>query len=109
MLGDHLGSSSVVLDGDGGVRQPRGVHPYGETSFGSFARKRYRFTGKERDEESGLGYHGARYYAPWLGRWTSCDPDRRRPHRTSSNSYTGLGGNPSTSPTPAAGTRTSPR
>ena len=28
--------------------------PYGETSFGSFARKRYRFTGKERDEESGL-------------------------------------------------------
>ena len=37
-------------------------------------RKRYRYTGKERDEESGLYYHGARYYAPWLGRWTSCDP-----------------------------------
>jgi RHS repeat-associated protein len=48
--------------------------PYGETSFGSFARKRYRFTGKERDEESGLYYHGARYYAPWLARWVSCDP-----------------------------------
>ena len=48
--------------------------PYGETSFGSFARKRYRFTGKERDEESGLSYHGARYYAPGLGRWTSSDP-----------------------------------
>src|SRR5262249_29644060 len=29
---------------------------------------------KERDEESGLCYHGARYYAPWLGIWTSCDP-----------------------------------
>ena len=28
----------------------------------------------ERDEESGLSYHGARYYAAWLGRWTSCDP-----------------------------------
>ena len=28
----------------------------------------------ERDEESGFGYHGARYYVPWLGRWTSCDP-----------------------------------
>jgi hypothetical protein len=25
-------------------------------SFGSYARKRYRFTGKERDEESGLCY-----------------------------------------------------
>ena len=48
--------------------------PYGETSFGSFARKRYRFTGKERDEESGLSYHGARYYSPWVGRWLSPDP-----------------------------------
>ena len=28
----------------------------------------------ERDEETGLGYHNARYYAPWLGRWTACDP-----------------------------------
>jgi len=36
--------------------------------------KRYRFTGKERDEESGLYYHGARYYAAWLGRWLSADP-----------------------------------
>ena len=38
------------------------------------ASKRYRFTGKERDEESGLNYHGARYYAPWLCRWVSVDP-----------------------------------
>ena len=36
--------------------------------------KRYRYTGKERDEETGLYYHGARYYAPWLGRWISFDP-----------------------------------
>jgi len=28
----------------------------------------------ERDEESGLSYQGARYYAPWLGQWTSCEP-----------------------------------
>ena len=48
--------------------------PYGETSFGSFARKRYRFTGKERDEENGLYYHGARYYAHWIAEWLSCDP-----------------------------------
>jgi hypothetical protein len=44
------------------------VHSQTETS------KRYRYTGKERDEESGLYYHGARYYAPWLGRWTAIDP-----------------------------------
>jgi RHS repeat-associated protein len=36
--------------------------------------KRYRYTGKERDEETGFGYHSARYLAPWLGRWTSADP-----------------------------------
>ena len=53
--------------------------PYGSTSYQAVARqtdlpKRYRYTGKERDEENDLYYHGARYYAPWLGRWTSCDP-----------------------------------
>ena len=37
-------------------------------------RKRYRYTGKEKDEETGLYYHGARYYAPWLGMWTAADP-----------------------------------
>ena len=35
--------------------------------------KRYRYTGKERDEETGLYYHGARQYAAWLGRWTRAD------------------------------------
>jgi RHS repeat-associated protein len=77
-LADHLGSSHVVVGGAGpGDRafvDREEYHPYGETSFGSFGRKRYRFSGKERDEESGLGYFEARYYASWLARWTSCDP-----------------------------------
>jgi RHS repeat-associated protein len=73
-LSDHLDSSSVVVDDVGNWVNREEYTPYGETSFGSFARKRYRFTGKERDEESGLNYHGARYYAPWLGKWISCDP-----------------------------------
>jgi RHS repeat-associated protein len=34
----------------------------------------YRYVGKERDEESGLYYYGARFYAPWLCRFMSCDP-----------------------------------
>jgi RHS repeat-associated protein len=73
-LGDHLGSSTTVLDAAGGFVNREEYTPYGQTSFGSYAKKRYRFTGKERDEESGLAYHGARYYAPWLCRWTSSDP-----------------------------------
>jgi RHS repeat-associated protein len=53
--------------------------PFGSTTYsvadkGTETPNRYRYTGKERDEESGFYYHGARYYAPWLGRWTSCDP-----------------------------------
>ncbi len=73
-LGDHLGSSILVIDDSGNWLNREEYSPYGETSFGSFARKRYRFGGKERDEESGLYYHGARYYEPWLGKWVSCDP-----------------------------------
>ena len=73
-LGDHLGSSNVVVDGSGDLINREEYRPYGESSFGSFARKRYRFTGKERDEESELYYHGARYYAPRLCRWTAADP-----------------------------------
>jgi RHS repeat-associated protein len=35
--------------------------------------KRYRYTGKERDDSSGLCHYGARYLAPWLTRWISPD------------------------------------
>jgi RHS repeat-associated protein len=73
-LGDHLGSNNLAINEGGSFINREEYTPYGETSFGSFARKRYRFTGKERDEESGLYYHMARYYAPWVARWVSCDP-----------------------------------
>jgi RHS repeat-associated protein len=55
-------------------------HPFGTTAYWSassateVSRRRYRYTGNEKDEETGLYYHGARYYAPWLGRWTAADP-----------------------------------
>jgi hypothetical protein len=34
----------------------------------------YRFTGKERDEETGLYYYGARYLDSKASRWLSADP-----------------------------------
>ena len=55
-------------------------YAYGSTAYSAssssadLSLKRYRFTGKERDEETGLDYFGVRYYASWLGRWTSADP-----------------------------------
>jgi len=77
-LGDHLGSSNVMLGGptatDDNFINREELFPYGETSFGKFGSKRYRFTGKERDQESGLNLHGVRFLALWLVRWTSPDP-----------------------------------
>jgi RHS repeat-associated protein len=73
-LCDHLGTSAVVVSDDGQWISREEYFSGGETSFGGFARKRYRFIGKERDEESSLYYFGARYLAPWLGRWISADP-----------------------------------
>jgi RHS repeat-associated protein len=78
--GNHLGSASLELDKDGALISYEEYHPYGTSSLQAMSStaevslKRYRYTGKERDEETGLSYHGARYYASWLGRWTSCDP-----------------------------------
>ena len=74
-LADHLGSSNVIVDEDRNWISNEEFFPYGETSFGTFAKKRYRYSGKENDEESGLSYYGARYYFPWIGRWLSSDPD----------------------------------
>lgn len=77
-LGNHLGSVTVELDENGGFISYEEYHPYGTTAFqangGEGSLKRYRYTGKERDEESGLCYHSARYYAPWVSRWTGPDP-----------------------------------
>jgi RHS repeat-associated protein len=73
-LADHLGNIAVIVDATGSLVSREEYLPYGSTSFGSFARKRYRFGGYERDAESGLYYAGARYYIPWLGRWASCEP-----------------------------------
>jgi RHS repeat-associated protein len=73
------GSTSLELDDTGGLLTYEEYSPYGNSTFqagdcAEVSLKRYRYTGKERDEENGFNYHGVRYYAPWLGRWTSCDP-----------------------------------
>jgi RHS repeat-associated protein len=78
-LTNLLGSSVMELDAQGNVITYEEYHPYGTTAFHSkgdpnLSDKRYRYTGKEKDEETGLYYHGARYYVPWLGRWTAADP-----------------------------------
>jgi len=79
-FGNLLGSAVLELDPAAAIISYEEYYPYGSTSYQAVRNqtetsKRYRYTGKERDEETGLSYHGARYYAPWLGRWTACDPE----------------------------------
>lgn len=79
-LEDHLGSACLEVDGAAAIIAYEEYYAYGATAYESRASgyevpaRRYRYTGQERDEESGLQRHGVRYYAPWLGRWTSADP-----------------------------------
>lgn len=81
-LSNHLGSSQLEVDdsSDAKIILYEEYYPYGETAYiagldwNEVSKGRYRYTGKERDDESGLNYYGARYYAPWLTRWLSADP-----------------------------------
>jgi RHS repeat-associated protein len=77
---NHLGSVMLETDTNGDPVSYEEYHPYGTSAYRAarpgahLSLKRFRFSGKERDDETGLYYFGARYYAPWLGRWTSADP-----------------------------------
>ena len=76
---NHLGTACLELDDAAAIISYEEFYPFGNTSYQAMRNqtetaKRYRYTDKERDEESGLYYHGARYYAPWLARWTAVDP-----------------------------------
>jgi len=76
---NHLGSAALELDHQAQIISYEEYTPYGSTSFQAVrgqteTPKRYRYCGKERDEETGLNYHDARYYVAWLGRWLSADP-----------------------------------
>ena len=75
---DHLGSASLITDYKGNEFQRIEYTPYGET----WVEKHniinyympYKFTGKEKDEETGLYYYGARYLDPKYSLWKSTDP-----------------------------------
>jgi RHS repeat-associated protein len=96
-LGNHLGSASLELGDQAQIISYEEYTPYGSTSYQAVRKdievplKRYRYTGKERDEETGFTYHGVRYYSPWLGRWSSADPAGIQ---DGPNLYTYVAGNP---------------
>jgi RHS repeat-associated protein len=88
---DTLGSTRVVTGWDPATKKALmkaryDYLPFGEeiassysgrsaiAGYGSSDNARQKFTGKERDNETGLDYFGARYYASAQGRFSSADP-----------------------------------
>ena len=74
-LADHLGSTRNLVDDEGAVTAAYDYWPYGKVlaSSGSGS-THFRFTGHERDAESGLDYMLARSYAYDVGRFLRPDP-----------------------------------
>jgi RHS repeat-associated protein len=72
---DHLGSIRATLSRTN-VVSAQDYYAYGGliTSQSSLGDDRYKFTGKQRDIETGYDYFGARYYDNDLGIWRSVDP-----------------------------------
>jgi RHS repeat-associated protein len=71
---DHLKTASVITDAAGNIKSESDFYPWGgELQFVANDSNHYKFTGKERDPESGLDYFGARYYSNGMGRWVSAD------------------------------------
>jgi RHS repeat-associated protein len=77
-LHNHIGSTSVTVDASCALTEMTAYYPYGilrkKTLRSDASAAHYQFTGKERDQESGLHYFGARYYEPVIGRFISVDP-----------------------------------
>jgi RHS repeat-associated protein len=72
---DDLSSASLITDASGNVDESYYYYPYGgqQSTAGSGDPNHYKFTGKERDAESGLDMFGARYYGSSMGRFMTPD------------------------------------
>ena len=114
-LTDHLGNVRLVfadLNGNGRIDQTSSTstneilqenhyYPFGMTHYGSYStntgvgeENRYRYNGKEINEELGLYAYGARWYDPTIARWTAVDPLAETAHSISMTPYHYVANNP---------------
>ncbi len=71
-LQDHLGSTVSLADSSGTVSSSASYDSFGNST--NNLTTRYQFTGREKDEFTGLHYYRARWYDANLGRFISEDP-----------------------------------
>ncbi len=94
---DHLGSASVTTGAAGSVEQESDYYPFGGERVVTAGPNTFKFTGKERDSESGLDYFGARHYGNPFGRFVQADApfaDQDSDDPQSWNLYTYVRNNP---------------
>ena len=90
--GDHLGSANWITDADGKPIQYIHYAPYGELIANQQTigyDERFKFTGKERDWETGYDMFGARYLWSDAGIFISPDPLSDKDPGISSYAYCG--------------------
>lgn len=75
-LKDHLGSTRAVVNSNNALIAAYDYDSWGYTlrEWKSVDDAKYRFTGKERDNETSYDYFGARYYDSRIGRWGQMEP-----------------------------------
>jgi RHS repeat-associated protein len=93
-LSDHLGSTSVVLDANGGILEQQRYLPFGgpRTDLGSplLTSTDFTYTGQRNLPDTGLMDYKARFYSPTLGRFIQPDtiiPGAENPQSCNRYSY----------------------
>ena len=98
--GDHLGGTNVITDEIGARKELAEYTPFGSTARREVyppaaATQAHYYTGKPRDDETGLYYFGSRYYDPALGRFTTPDAVIQNPDNPQTlNRYSYTSNNP---------------
>src|ERR1700686_3417180 len=111
IVADQLGTPRMIFDQSGSIANAsrHDYLPFGEElgagvggrtpqqGYGAGDGVRQKFTGQQRDNETGLDYFKARYYSSTQGRFTSADApfaDQRQTDPSSWNSYAYVRNNP---------------
>jgi RHS repeat-associated protein len=73
--GDHLGTARLITDGGGTKCYDADYFPWGgeQHVYTNSCAQNYKFTGKERDPDTGSDYFGARWYRNTMARFYSPD------------------------------------
>jgi RHS repeat-associated protein len=78
LFADHLGTARVMTNSTGAIQQQSDYYPFGgERVVANNVANTYKFTGKERDAETGNDNFGARFYGSNMGRFMIVDPSRK--------------------------------